>query len=285
VLEVETPALSQAANPSPALDSMAVVIGREVRYLHTSPEFAMKRLLAAGSGAIYQIARVWRQGESGRRHNPEFTLLEWYRPGWSYHELMQEVAELVSTIIGEIPISLVSYRQLFLQHLGLDPLDCDTDRLALIARQHGWEIAGSGQLDRDGWLDLLLSHAIEPHLGQGELTFVTDYPASQAALARLSPADPRLAERFELYLHGIELANGFAELTAAEEQRQRFHAELAARSAAGLPQLPIDEALLAALEAGLPATSGVALGLDRLLMLASDTATIAEVMAFAWDRA
>ena len=296
VLEVETPALSVAAITDPHLASFKTCYsgpgsqhGRPL-YLHTSPEFAMKRLLAAGSGCIYQIARVFRDGEAGSRHNPEFTLLEWYRVGFDHHRLMDEVAELVGMLLaGRLTLAepeRLSYRQIFQHHLNLDPHRATVADLAACAETRNISIpTGMPPDDPDPWLDLLLTHCVEPRLGSGRLTFVHDYPASQAALARLRPDDPPVGERFELYINGIELANGFHELGDAVEQRHRFAQENAARRAAGLPVMPVDEHLLAALEFGLPDCAGVALGFDRLVMLATRKTSLAEVLAFPLDRA
>ena len=296
VLEVETPALSVAAITDPHLASFKTCYsgpgsqhGRPL-YLHTSPEFAMKRLLAAGSGCIYQIARVFRDGEAGSRHNPEFTLLEWYRVGFDHHRLMDEVAELVGMLLaGRLTLAepeRLSYRQIFQHHLNLDPHRATVADLAACAETRNISIPTGMPLDDpDPWLDLLLTHCVEPRLGSGRLTFVHDYPASQAALARLRPDDPPVGERFELYINGIELANGFHELGDTVEQRHRFAQENAARRAAGLPVMPVDEHLLAALEFGLPDCAGVALGFDRLVMLATRKTSLAEVLAFPLDRA
>ena len=296
VLEVETPALSAAAITEPNLASFSTVYtGPGLRcgqplYLHTSPEFPMKRLLAAGSGCIYQIARVFRDGEAGRRHNPEFTLLEWYRVGFDHHRLMDEVAELATELLaGRLALAepeRLSYRELFQRHLDLNPHQAGVAELAACAGARGVPIPpGMPADDADPWLDLLLTHGIEPRLGAGRLTFVYDYPASQAALARLRPDDPLVGERFEVYLNGVELANGFHELGDAGEQRRRFEAENAARRSLGLPVMPVDENLLAALEAGLPDCAGVALGFDRLAMLAAGKTALAEVLAFPVERA
>ncbi len=296
VLEVETPALSAAAITDPHLASFNTCYsgpgsqhGRPL-HLHTSPEFAMKRLLAAGSGCIYQIARVFRDGEAGSRHNPEFTLLEWYRVGFDHHRLMDEVAELVGMLLaGRLALAepeRLSYRQIFQHHLNLDPHRATVADLAACAETRNISIPTGMPLDDpDPWLDLLLTHCVEPRLGSGRLTFVHDYPASQAALARLRPDDPPVGERFELYINGIELANGFHELGDTVEQRHRFAQENAARRAAGLPVMPVDEHLLAALEFGLPDCAGVALGFDRLVMLATRKTSLAEVLAFPLDRA
>ncbi|MGM0594650.1 MAG: EF-P lysine aminoacylase EpmA, partial [Pseudomonadota bacterium] len=254
VMEVETPILSVAAITDPQLESFTTryVGPGHARglplHLHTSPEFPMKRLLAAGAGPLYQIARVFRQGEAGRRHNPEFTLLEWYRPGYDHHALMDEVAALVAPLLGlEGKAERLSYREAFLRHVALDPLSASLPELRECAAAHG--ISGfDTESERDVWLDLLLTHCIEPELGREGLCFLYDYPASQASLARLNPNDQRVAERFELYYRGVELANGFHELADPSEQRTRFEAELQARAEQGMAAVPLDERLLASLE-------------------------------------
>ena len=258
-------------------------------YLQTSPEFPMKRLLAAGSGSIYQFARVFRNGEAGRLHSPEFTLLEWYRVGFDHHQLMDEVAELVLELLvgrygDELPQERLSYRELFRQHLGLDPLRAMPDELRATAHAHNMPIPAGMDLQRaQPWLDMLLTHCLEPGLGRGRLTFVYDYPIAQAALARIRPDDPPVAERFELYLEGIELANGFHELTDPIEQGRRFEQENRRRSLLGLPTVPIDGRLLEAL-AHLPACSGVALGFDRLCMLEIGALELDAVLPLPFDQ-
>ncbi len=290
VMEVETPILSTAAITDPHLESFITRYtgpghaGGTALYLHTSPEFPMKRLLAAGSGPIYQIGKVFREGEAGRRHNPEFTLLEWYRPGFDYLALMDEVAALAAPLLGldGRAVKKLSYREAFLRYAGIDPLSASLEELQACVR--GLGITGfEGENEREVWLDLILTHAVEPRLGRDGLCFIFDYPASQAALARLNPDNPHVAERFELYYRGVELANGFNELADAEEQRKRFAAELEARKEQGLVAVPMDEHLLAALEAGFPPCSGVALGVDRLVMLALGAESLTEVMAFTID--
>lgn len=285
VLEVETPVLSRAAVTDPALQSFAVqYLGPgthhgETLYLRTSPEFHMKRLLAAGSGDIFQIGPVFRQGETGARHNPEFTLLEWYRVGYDHHRLMEEVAALVNTLLGQaMPVEKLSYSELFRRRFGWDPLEVDLDTLVRTAAAEGVQV--SGLETRDQWLDLLLSHRLEQDLGRGRLTFVFDYPASQAALARLCTEDSRLACRFELYLEGMELANGFHELADAQEQLARFEADNRHRRQAGLEPMPIDRRFLEALRRGLPDCAGVALGLERLLMVKLGVSYLEEVLPF-----
>ena len=297
VLEVETPLLSRAGTTDPQIQSFhtrytgpGAAHGREL-YLATSPEFAMKRLLAAGSGPIYQVCKAFRQGESGALHNPEFTLLEWYRPGFDHFRLMDEVEALLVALadgrLREGDAERVSYAELFRRHLGLDPHQAGEAELARCAADFP-ALAGVGGLDRDGWLDLLMSHVIQPRLGLDRPVFVYHYPASQAALARVRPATgdrPAVAERFELFLGGVELANGFHELTDAAEQRRRFEGDARRRRALGLPPVPMDENLLAALQAGLPPCAGVALGVDRLLMTINGMTKLTEIIAFPIDRA
>lgn len=284
VLEVETPLLCEAAVTDPNIEALCVNAGAVLnrpRYLQTSPEYAMKRLLAAGSGPIYQIARAFRDGEAGGRHNPEFSMLEWYRPGYDEHQLMDEVAALVCACLGQRPWQTFSYRQLFLQHLQVDPWAVDAAELRALAGTH--LDVGDLEGDVDMWLDLLLSHVIEPQLPA--MCFVHDYPPSQAALARIDDSgELPVARRFELYVEGIELANGYFELLDAPEQRRRFEADNLVRRERGLGEQPLDERLLAAMEQGLPSCAGVALGVDRLLMLQLGESDIRRVLAFDWQR-
>lgn len=261
-------------------------------YLQTSPEYAMKRLLAAGSGDIYQICHVVRGDERGRLHNPEFTLIEWYRVSWPLAALMDEVEALARVLLGPAaaarPGERLSYREAFQRELGLDPLDAPERELVEAAVRLGLEPGAArsgGGADRDELLEFLMGCAVGPRLGRGALTFIHGYPASQAALARLDPRDARTALRFELYCDGTELANGFQELQSEREQRARFKRDNAERVRAGLPRAPPDERLLAALAAGLPECSGVALGFDRTLMLAVGATHIDEVLAFPTARA
>jgi len=283
VLEVETPLLGQAASTDVHLASLCVEA--ENQYLQTSPEFAMKRLLAAGSGAIYQICKSFRQGESGKRHNPEFTMLEWYRPGFDYLQLMAEVAELVNLLLGERSVRQLSYRDAFVAVLGVDPHRAVADVLVGLAKRHTGYVADGD--DVDTLLELLMSQVIEPTLGCNELTFIYDYPASQCALAKVAvdAEGAAVAQRFELYVEGVELANGYYELTDADEQLQRFMADLDERKRRGLVTLPADQKLLAALQSGMPDCAGVALGLDRLLMLMAGADSIRDVITFPADLA
>lgn len=285
VLEVETPLLASASVTDLHLASFEVPCPSRVRFLQTSPEFAMKRLVAAGSGAVYQICKAFRRDEAGRYHNPEFTILEWYRPGWDHHALIDEVDALLSELLGTPPGERLTYAELFESRLGIDPHREETGRLGDLAARHGIEVAHPEDVDRDSWLQLLLSRLIEPGLGRGRPAFVLDFPASQAALARLRQGDPPVAERFEVYVEGVELANGFHELADADEQLRRFEDDLARRRARGLEEVPIDGRLLAALRHGLPDSAGVALGFDRLVLLATGTERLADVLAFPYERA
>jgi len=286
VLEVETPILSAGCVPEPTIEPFYTHYhgpNSKRLFLQTSPELAMKRLLAAGYGALFQISKVFRDGEAGRWHNPEFTLLEWYRPGFNQHDLIQEVDELLQTLLHCPPAEHLTYCALFKQHTGLHPLDSPLSTLQDYAAQ--FDIQNPHQLERDTCLQLILSHQIEPQLGQLCPTVITDFPASQAALARKRADNPQWAERFEVYWQGIELANGFYELTDFVEQRERFEQELATRRRQNAPTYPLDEHFLAALEAGLPDCAGVALGLDRLLMLMIGATHIQEVLTFSVDSA
>ena len=290
IWEVDTPALSMAGTTDPNLHSFTTYYqgfsqhDRKKLYLHTSPEFPMKQLLAAGSGCIYQIAKVFRDGECGRYHNPEFTLLEWYRVGFDHHQLMNEVEALIDTCLTDImvlePPQYFSYREIFLHHLNIDPHLSTVDELRQCCLLHDLTPPiGMPTQQIDAWLDLLLTHCIEPQFNPNRLIFIYDYPASQAALAKIRPSNPPVAERFEVYLNGIELANGFHELADSQEQRQRFEWDNHAREQQGLPTIPLDEHLLAILD-NLPDCAGVALGIDRLMMITASQSSLSEVIAF-----
>jgi lysyl-tRNA synthetase class 2 len=286
VLEVETPVLSGAAVSDPQIESLATqVAGMGARaYLCTSPEYAMKRLLAAGSGDIYQICKVFRDGERGRWHNPEFTLIEWYRLGFDDAALMTEVETLIGCLLAPHrlePAERLSYSAALQRHAGVGAYTASDDDLTEAARRHG--IVCEAELDRDAKLDLLMGLVVGPRLGFERPCFICDYPASQAALARLKPGLPAVAARFELYLHGVELANGFHELANAGEQRARFTRELSVRRARGQVEPPLDEHLLEALSAGMPDCAGVALGFDRLVAVALGAPRLADAMAFTID--
>ena len=285
-LEVETPSLSRAAVSDVHLASVAArVMGRSC-YLHTSPEYAMKRLLAHGSGDIWQICRVYRDEEAGRWHNPEFTLMEWYRLGMDHHALMSDVEQLVGAVLGSQRIvgasERITYAQAVHRHAGADAFADSPQHLVQCLADRQIDVPEAVRAERDSLLDLIMSTLVIPRLGIGMLTFVHDYPASQAALAR---SNGRVAARFEAFLDGLELANGFHELGDADEQRHRFEQDLAQRAALGRSTAPLDEHLLQALAHGLPDCAGVALGFDRLVMCAVGARHIEEVLAFGFERA
>jgi lysyl-tRNA synthetase class 2 len=295
VMEVDTPALVNAAVTDPHIHSVSVDVTAGVQqpggatprlFLHTSPEHAMKRLLAAGVGDIYQICHVARGFERSRAHNTEFTLVEWYRLGFDLPRLMDEVEALVRDLCPthpalRYPAERLSYCEVFRRHTALDPLVATIPQLRAAVEHLGYREAAR----RDELLDLIMGAIIGPALGHEALTFIHSYPAAQAALARLNPADPRTAQRFELYLGGLELANGFHELAHADEQRARFAQDLRERERRRLPVHAMDERLLAALAHGLPECSGVAVGFDRVMMLAAGAADIEEVLPFPTERA
>jgi lysyl-tRNA synthetase class 2 len=277
-LEVDTPVLMPATSTDANIESIVVADAARSLYLQTSPESAMKRLLAAGSGSIFQICHAFRQGECGRLHNPEFSLLEWYRVGYDYHQLMAEMELLITTLsLHECNFNRISYKDLFSQSL-----DLDIDRLTLESlRRHCLQMVPGTkvtELEFEQCLDLLLTVVIAPSM-QG-YQFVYDYPKSQAALARINEGNSSVAERFELFFDGIELANGFSELTDCAQQRSRFEQDIETRSQRNLPQHAIDECLLAALESGMEDCAGVALGLDRLLMVLLGLDSIDLVLSF-----
>lgn len=282
VLEVETPQLWSTTAIDPHLTSFEVDGEAGTLYLQTSPEFAMKRLLAAGSGSIYQICKAFRRGEVGRLHNPEFTLLEWYRVGFDLPALMDEVAALLQELLGRRIQRQVrfSYGELFQECVGA-PWQAPLSQLEQRAKEHGFEEAAviCGR-ERSLWLDFLFSHVVQAELPKDTLVFVCDYPAELAAMARLKPNNPEVAERFEVFVNGVELANGYRELSDPVQQRVRFEVDLAKRGRLGLSLPPIDQAFLAALAAGFPDCSGVALGVDRVLMLAEGCTEIGQVLAF-----
>ncbi len=288
VLEVETPVLSHSIGTDPQLEFFTTEYclspRRQTLFLQTSPEFAMKRLLAAGSGSIYQIGKVFRNGESGRFHNPEFTLLEWYRVGFTLPQLMDEIAELIGNLFRDRSLQetqRVSYREIFISLTGLDPLVFSYQDYCAYVRQCGlFEAVDICGHDHGLWLDFIFSHKVQPYLGDNALCLVYGYPACQSSLARVSEQNNQLTERVELFINGIELGNGYYELADAKEQNRRFDQELAVRQHQKLVVAVKDNRLVNALESGLPDCSGVAIGLDRLLMLLSDSASIKEVLSF-----
>lgn len=289
VLEVETPLAVSRTVSDVQIHSLRLA-GDPLRYLHTSPEYAMKRLLAAGSGDIFQICKVFRAEERSGLHNPEFTMVEWYRTGMDLAGIMAETAALVAQLAGDgwkhasAPVEYIDYRTAFLRELQIDPLSVPDAALAAICAERGLAVPSIDGADRDQLLDFLVATQIGPNLGQAGLTCLHHYPASQAALAELDTRDPRTALRFELYGAGIELANGYVELASPEEQARRFASDQQVRRARGLPDVCADERMLAALRAGLPACAGVALGFDRVLMLAAGATRIDDVLAFSWER-
>jgi len=289
VLEVETPLLGAAGPCDPQIESLVTQVSgmRGRLFLATSPEFHMKRLLAAGSGDIYQLCKAFRDAEHGRWHNPEFTLIEWYRAGFDDAAMMAEVEHLVARLMAperELPpAEHLTYGEAMRRHAGIDADTASERDLVDAATERG--IVCKAGPERDAMLDLLMGFVVGPRLGRDRPCFVRDYPASQASLARLKPGLPPVAARFELYLDGIELANGFHELANASEQRDRFARDLAIRGQRGQAQPPVDERLLAALSAGLPDCSGVALGFDRLVAIALNAASLSQAMAFSIDNA
>jgi lysyl-tRNA synthetase class 2 len=281
VWEVDTPLLCHSTATDPHIGSLSVSVNHKTCYLQTSPEFAMKRLLAAGSGSIYQICKAFRAEEQGRLHNTEFTMLEWYRIGFDHHQLMDEMDALLQAALKTESAERITYRDVFKKYLDFDPLLADIAEFEKYARQQGFtNIQNPHSDDIDFWRHLLMSHCIEPQLGKTRPVFIFDFPTSQAALAKIRHDNPPVAERFEVYFQGIELANGYHELTDAIEQEKRFKADNQRRKAMQLPLIPADEHLLAALQKGFPECAGVALGIDRLVMLAIDAKIIGEVISF-----
>ncbi|PJG84546.1 elongation factor P--(R)-beta-lysine ligase [Conservatibacter flavescens] len=289
VLEVETPVLSEFGVTDVHLSTFSTEFvapfeaQSKTLWLGTSPEYHMKRLLAAGSGAIFQLCHVFRNEEAGRKHNPEFTMLEWYRPHFDMYRLINEVDDLLQQILDCEPAESLSYQFVFQEYVGLDPLEAEKEELVAKAREHGFQ--AEEDESRDTLLQFLFSEVVEPQIGQERPIAVYHFPASQAALAQVSSEDHRVAERFEFYYRGLELANGFHELTDAKEQLHRFEQDNRSRELMGLPKRAIDSRFLAALEAGIPSSSGVALGVDRLLMIALGADKISDVLAFSIENA
>lgn len=293
VLEVETPLLSHTIGTDPQLKFFTTDYcfspQRQTLFLQTSPEFAMKRLLAAGSGCIYQIGKAFRNGESGRFHNPEFTMLEWYRVGFTLPQLMDEITELFAALFRGKSLQetqRVSYQNIFISYTGLDPLIFSYQDYCVFARKsqipEAVDICGH---DHAVWLDFIFSHKVQPHLGENALCMVYGYPACQSSLARINEDNAQIADRVELFMNGVELGNGYYELTDAKEQSRRFDQELSIRKQQKLPVIVKDQRLIAALESGLPECSGMAIGLDRLLALLSGSASLDEVLSFPIHRA
>lgn len=289
VLEVETPALSEFSVTDVHLSTFSTQFlspfASEAKTLHlmTSPEYHMKRLLAAGSGSIFQLCSVFRNEEAGKRHNPEFTMLEWYRPHFDMYRLINEVDDLLQQILDCEPAESYSYQFVFQTYVGLDPLSATRAQLVEKARKHGFPCEDDE--NRDTLLQFLFSEIVEANIGKERPTAVYHFPSSQAALAQISSEDHRVAERFEVYYKGLELANGFHELSDAKEQMRRFEQDNVQRAQMGLPAQQLDTRFLAALKAGIPNCSGVALGVDRLMMIAMNAEKIDEVMAFGVENA
>lgn len=297
--EVQTPTISRdtvidryidpIVVPGPALGCPEAPAANY--YLQTSPEFCMKRLLAAGMRAIYQLGPAYRASERGRFHNPEFTMLEWYRAGETFAEALQFLSDLTDALFSahgrqSAPTKVMTYQDAFQSTLAIDPLECEDSRLQLVAARQGLSLGSSweGQ-GRDDWLNLLFAECVQPRLGQGGPTIVTHYPASQAALAIVSSDDPRTSERYELFCDGVEIANGYHELLDAGELAARSQSALRQRRSDGKADLPLASRLESAMRAGLPAACGCALGVDRLIMVLLEAASIDQVIAFAIDRA
>jgi lysyl-tRNA synthetase class 2 len=288
VLEVDTPALSACAVSDPQIESFEIACSQfnaRPLYLQTSPEFCMKRLLAAGYPDIFSICRVYRDGEVGNRHQPEFTMIEWYRRGFGLGEIIADTLEVIRTALGPAAPQAVrqhDYRNLFLEHFGIDPIATSVAALAKQASADADLCSALGD-ERDDWLNLIVSSQVVPTFASDCLTVICHYPASQAALARLCPDDPDVADRFEVFLGPIELANGYIELTDAAEQRRRFERDNDERRRRSRPVRPVDRALLAALENGMPDCAGVALGFERLQMLHDGVDNIRDVLTFSFE--
>lgn len=283
VLEVETQLMAAHTVSDPYIKAFAV----DNYFLQTSPEYAMKRLLADGSGSIYQICKAFRCEEAGGFHNPEFTMLEWYRLGFDHMQLMDEVDQLLQLVLQGPPARKITYQEIFEQHLHLNPHTADLDSLQACAKEHNINLSAAALKDLTvtDWLQILMSHIVEPKLTGSAPWFIYEFPAPQAALAKIVQREYPVAARFEVYINGVELANGYYELQDAKEQKQRFLEDNLKRAQQGLPQVQADERLLAALERGIPECSGIALGIDRLLMLQQNTKSIKEVLAFAIEDA
>lgn len=288
ILEVETPILASSTNTDPNIESLTTQFREQLFYLNTSPEFSMKRLLAAYKEPVFQVCKAFRDDELGVNHNPEFTMLEWYRPGFSMFELMDEIESLLKNLFGSDDLSFdrISYRDAFRKYSGLDPHLATSQECMECADEHGIEQPVGMRDVKDEWLDWLLTQLVLPALGKNKFTFIYHYPESQAALARVDRDEMgiNVASRFELLYGEVELANGFHELLDSDEQRQRFESQNSKRHEQKKQPVQVDEYLLAALEHGLPDCSGVAMGLDRLLMIACELQSIEQSLAFPWSR-
>ncbi len=286
IVEVDTPILSHSAPVDEHIDVLRVLLPKEeMGYLHTSPEYAMKRLISEGIGDIYQLSHVFREGEIGARHNPEFTMAEWYRIGMEYEPFIEETLDFLRCFLGELPSAKISYRDSLIQYAGIDYLHATHSDLLDCAKKHAIALSEEAcEWDDEILLHLILCFVVEPNFGQEELTVLLDYPSTEAALARTKQkGDEVVAERFEVYYRGIELCNGYHELTDPVEQRRRFVEANQYRAAAGKNQLPIDERFLAAMQKGIPDCCGVAVGFDRLMMLRHQAKDLSEVLPFTWS--
>jgi elongation factor P--(R)-beta-lysine ligase len=287
VLEVDVPCLSKVASVDAHIDLITCEVMQGQAFLHSSPEYGMKRLLAEGAGDIYQLSHVFRDGECGRKHNPEFMMCEWYRVGMSFEAMMQETCDFISLFVSDLPRQIISYQEAFIQHTGLDPFKASIALLEQFIQSMGHNVAFDPEKDtKDDRLSYILSAFVEPYLGSECLTILPYFPPTQAALAQVRTVNNNLvAERFEVFCDGLELANGYHELQDAHEQRKRLHEANQMRLSLGKKSLPIDEHFLQALEAGLPDSCGVAVGFDRLMMLHCKTDQLSDVLSWDWSLA
>lgn len=288
ILEVDCPALTSMASIDPHIDLIpACYFEKYERYLYSSPEYGMKRLLAMGIGDIFQLSHVFRDGEQGQLHNPEFMMAEWYRCDTSFKEMIRETQEFISLFLENDPLHVLTYRDAFKQYLDIDYVTVPTERLRNCLTEHAIDLhSDQGDMDRDELLNLLLGHVVEPFLGKNDVCVLIHYPATQAALARTTIVDGiEVAERFEIYRSGIELANGYHELKDAAEQSRRFEEYNIKREKMGKRVLPIDKRFLKSLEGNFPDCCGVAVGFDRLMMMRHEVPEISEVLPFPWDEA
>lgn len=288
ILEVDCPIISAKASVDAHIDLIpATYASKETRYMHSSPEYGMKRLLSEGIGDIYQLSHVFRDGEFGQKHNPEFMMAEWYRQGISFEMMIQETCDFVRLFVGDLPHEVLSYREVFRRYAGIDYFSLTEKELLCFLKEKSVPFyPGIEEEEKDALLNLILGTLIEPHLGQDSLFVLAHYPASQAALARTCVKEQeQVAERFEIYYRGIELANGYHELTDVEEQEKRFISANAQRQKLGKTSLPIDDNFLKALRQGLPDACGVAVGFDRLMMLRHHKKHLKDVIPFDWSEA
>jgi lysyl-tRNA synthetase class 2 len=288
LIEVDCPIISSSASVDAHIDLIPVLdSNNSLRYLHSSPEYGIKRLLAEGLGDCYQLSHVFRQGEYGHKHNPEFMMAEWYRLGFTFEQLIEETVDFVKLFLGDLPCEILSYREAFKRYAGFDYVHMNNDQLLdHLKKLHIDVYPHIIEEGREALLNLILGIQIEPQLGKNEFCVLAYYPSTQAALAKTKQhLDEKVAERFEIYYKGIELANGYHELTDPAEQRRRLMQANIERQRLGKSSLPIDENFLQALEQGLPDCCGVAVGFDRLMMLRHKTNNMSEVIAFDWSQA